>query len=99
MYFIPRNNRFYQYIAHTNTMRRYCATLFLLAGFAIVCFYGIYAPLKSHIMLYKIELARLQKQYEDGEQAERNAKELSAVIFEKKKYVSEHALNTDNREK
>lgn len=99
MYFISRNNSFYQYIAHTNTRRRYCATLFLLAGLGFAFLYGIYKPLTQYIVLYKIELARLQKQQEDEEILSKGNRELSAVIFQKKKHVGEHIFDLDGREK
>jgi hypothetical protein len=98
MYFISRNNTIYNYIAHTSVKRRYFATLFILAVIVIGCFYGIYMPLAAHISLYKMERARLQKQYEDNELMQKNNKELLSLVHTSKKNMSEFAVADDKKE-
>jgi hypothetical protein len=98
MYFIPRNNVFYHYIAHTNIWRRYCATLFLLVACTGVYVYGLYVPLSAHIVLYKTETARLQKQYEDIQQLRISGKELSTIIGQKNDMIHRYIVSDDDRQ-
>lgn len=98
MYFISRNNTIYNYIAHTNAKRRYIATLFVLATLVIGGFYGMYMPLKAHIVLQKMERARLQKQYEDGEQTQKSNKELLSLVHMSKKNINDLVVADDKRE-
>src|SRR5688500_8719659 len=99
MYFIPRNNKFYNYIAHTNIKRCYSATLFVLASATIIGFYGIYKPITAHIMLYKVELTRLKKQYEQGKQLEKSNSELSLLIDTRKKNIGAHIIPDEAQQK
>lgn len=92
VYFIPRNNKFYNYIAHTDIKRCYLATLFVLGIIGIIGFYAIYKPLLAHIMLYKTELIHVQKQYEQGQQLEKSNSELSALIDTNKKNLATHII-------
>src|SRR3990172_8431868 len=98
MYFIPRNNSVYNYIAHTSSQRRYIATFFIVASLAGICFYGIYTPLSAHIILYKAESARLQKQYAEIGQADKSGQELLLLVETGKKNIAEHAMSADKRE-
>ncbi len=98
MYFIPRNNAIYSYIAHTNAKRRYCATLFVLLALIIISFYGIYIPLNSHILLYKAEIARLQTQYQEMSQLKKQSDEVSSLIATSKKNINDAAIETDKKE-
>lgn len=97
MYFIPRNNALYNYIAHTDIKRRYIATLFALVVFAVICFYGLYRPLAAHIAIYKIERARLQKQHEERGDLEKSNKDLLAIIHTNKKNIDEYVVSDDAR--
>jgi Tfp pilus assembly protein PilO len=97
MYFIPRNNALYNYIAHTDTKRRYIATLFVLAVSTVICFYGLYRPLVAHIIMYKIERARLQKQYEESGDLEKSNKNLLTIIHTNKKTIDEYAVTDEAR--
>lgn len=97
MYFIPRNNAFYNYIAHTDTKRRYIATLFLLVIFVVIGFYVLYKPLGGHISMYKMERARLQKQYEESVDLEKSNKDLLTIIHSNKKNIDEYAVADDVR--
>jgi len=98
MYFIPRNNVVYNYIAHTSAERRYIATLFTVGAFLVVCFYGIYIPLKGHIAVCKIELARLRKQQEDVEVIDKNSKELLTLVHTSKKNIADRAIEPEKKE-
>jgi hypothetical protein len=98
MYFIPRNNAIYNYIAHTSSMRRYLATLFVGIIFTGICFYGIYIPLGAHIVLYKAEALRLQKQYEEIGQLDKSGSELLSLIDTGKKNSAAHVVGDDKRE-
>lgn len=98
MYFISRNNKFYNYIAHTTIKRCYFATLFALIIMGIISFYGIYKPLIAHIVLCKTELTHLQKQYEQGNQLERSNGELSLLIDTRKKNIAVHAIADDAKQ-
>ena len=98
MYFIPRNNVVYNYIAHINKKRRYSVTLFVFIAMIILGFYGIYKPLIAHITLFKIERTRLQTQYEDIEQLKKTNKELSTHIQASKKNISEQVIADDKKE-
>ena len=98
MYFIPRNNTVYNYIAHTSAQRRYLATLFIVIIFCGVCFYGVYAPLSAHIVLFKNEILRLQKQQQEMQQLDKNSKDFLSLIETRKKNIAEHAIENDKRE-
>lgn len=97
MYFISRNNAIYNYIAHTDTKRRYIATLFVLIVFVVIGFYGLYRPLGAHISMYKMERARLQKQYEETADLEKSNKDLLTIIHTNKKNIDEYAIADDAR--
>jgi len=97
MYFIPRNNVFYNYIAHTDTKRRYIATLFVLVVFIVIGFYCAYKPIAAHISMYRIERARLQKQYEETADLEKSNKDLLTIIHSNKKIIDEYAVADDAR--
>jgi Tfp pilus assembly protein PilO len=98
MYFIPRNNAFYNYIAHTSVKRRYSATLFVLVAIGLIGFYGIYMPLAAHIMMYRTELANLKKQQQESDLLKKNNKELLERIDTNKKNISEHIIADDAKE-
>lgn len=98
MYFIPRNNAVYNYIAHTSAKRRYLATLFVGVIFIGVCFYGIYVPLHSHIFIQKAEIARLQKQYEEMGQLDKSSKDISSLLGITKQNIIEQALEGTKKE-
>lgn len=98
MYFIPRNNAVYNYIAHTNVKRRYCATLFFVVLFGLVGFYGVYMPLAAHIKLSKIELARLKKQYEETEHIKKSNKEISLLTEASKKNIAASIIADDKQQ-
>jgi len=98
MYFIPRNNAIYNYIAHTNVKRRYCATLFVLSVIIIISFYGIYMPLNSHILLYKVDIARLQTQFQEMSQLKKQSDDISSLIVTSKKNINDFRIEDDKQE-
>jgi hypothetical protein len=98
MYFISRNNTIYNYIAHTDSKRRYIATLFVFTAALAAGFYGVYMPLKGHIVLSNAEKIGLQKQYEEVNGFENKSKELSLMIDTYKKNISAHAIAPDQKE-
>jgi Tfp pilus assembly protein PilO len=98
MYFIPRNNIVYNYIAHTDAKRRYIATLFVFIAMIAAGFYGVYMPLKGHIVLSNAEKIGLQKQYEEVGGLENKSKELSLMIDTYKKNISVHAVAAAQKE-
>jgi len=98
MYFIPRNNKFYNYIAHTSLKRCYLATLIGVCAFFMVMLYGIYYPLCSHIMILKTERAALQKKADEVAQLDKSNKELIPFIESGKKSIADRAITVDKKE-
>jgi|SRR4030095_4902956 len=97
MYFIARNNKIYNYIAHTSFTRRYLVTFGVMCVFFIGCFYVLYSPLVDHIITFTAERINLQKKYDDLMQMNKNGNDLSVLIEENKKNISIHALSDDKR--
>jgi hypothetical protein len=98
MYFIPRNNAIYNYIAHTSLKRCYLATLFFVGIFLCTVFYCAYCPLLSHITLLKSEQIMLQKKVEELAQTAKGNKELSTFVDTGKKTIADYAVTSDKRE-
>ena len=98
MYFIARNNKVYNYIAHTSLKRCYLATFFFLGIFLLILLYGVYYPLLSHTALLQSERTLLQKKVEDLAQIEKSSKELSTFVETGKKNIVDHAKVSDTRE-
>lgn len=98
MYFIPRNNKFYNYIAHTDLKRCYMAMLFFLSIFALGAFYGIYSPLLLHITLLQSEYTSLQKKSDELVQLQKSNKELRTSIGVHRKSVTDCAAGCDRKE-
>jgi hypothetical protein len=98
MYFIPRNNAIYNYIAHTSTRRRYLATLFAVVALCAVLYYGAYIPLNNYIIVYKNEIVRLQKQQQEMRQCDKIIQDLSSLVTTSKNNIATCAVETDNRE-
>lgn len=98
MYFIARNNKIYNYIAHTSLTRCYLATLASVCAFFIIGLYGIYYPLSAHLALLESERASLQKKYDEIAQMEKNNKELHISVESNKKNIADHAMPVDKRE-
>lgn len=98
MYFIPRNNKFYNYIAHTDLKRCYAATFFCVIIFFVIGLYGIYYPLLAHILLLKTERTSLQKKSDEIEYLDKSKQALSKVVEVNKKYITDHAIVSDKRD-
>jgi len=98
MYFIARNNKMYNYIAHTSLKRCYLATLFLLSAFFAVGIYCVYFPLLAHITALQSEQTMLQKKVDDLAQAGKSNKELKVSVEAGKKNIVDYAVAPDQRE-
>jgi hypothetical protein len=98
MYFIARNNKIYNYIAHTSLQCCYLATLFFVTVFVCVVFYCVYSPLLSHITLLQSEQVMLQKKVDELAQFGKSNKEFTSFIETGKKTIADHAVASDMRE-
>ena len=98
MYFIARNNRIYNYIAHTSLRRCYGATLFAVSAFFIIGSYGAYFPLLAHIVLLQSERAILFNKVEELAQFDKSSQELNTSIESGKKKIDDYATVAGNRE-
>jgi hypothetical protein len=98
MYFIARNNKIYNYIAHTSLKRCYLATLFFVVIFLYIIFYCVYSPLQSHITLLQSEQVMLQKKVDDLTQMGKTHKELTTSIEVGKKNIADYAVASGARE-
>ncbi|HEX4068997.1 MAG TPA: hypothetical protein VHX42_02775 [Candidatus Babeliales bacterium] len=98
MYFIARNNKMYNYIAHTSLQRCYMATFFFVVMFVSVVFYCVYSPLLSHITVLQSEQRMLQKKVDELAQFSKNSKELSSFVETGKKNIADYAVASDKRE-
>jgi hypothetical protein len=98
MYFIPRNNKIYNYIAHTSLPRLYGATFLCIVLWCSAVFYCLYNPLLSHIVLLKAEINALHKKCDDICQLDKSNSELSPMVESYKKNIIEHAIIADARQ-
>ncbi len=81
MYFIPRNNRFYSYIAHIKPWIRYSGTLVIASSIIILWLYGVYFRLEALIDQHTSQISHMRKQYEQLTQAQLACKQLEKSIF------------------
>lgn len=98
MYFIARNNKFYNYIAHTSVLHRYLATFGMVCAFFIGGMYVMYYPLVAYNAVYAVERIDLQKKYDELMQMNKSGQELTVLIELGKKNIAEHALSDDKRQ-
>ena len=98
MYFIARNNKLYNYIAHTSQVRRSMVTLAVVCAFFIGGFYLIYCPLTDHIAMYTVERTNLQKKYDELAQMTHSGQELSALIESSKAAIGTYALDSVDKQ-
>ena len=94
MYFIPRNNKIYNYIAHTSSMRRYTGTFVTVCLFFIIGFYCIYYPLLNLIAMYTHERFMLQKKCEEFMQYDKSNQHLSQYIDTKKNSIQTYVRSS-----
>jgi len=80
MYFIPRNNQFYSFIAHLRPFYRYMLTLFIISFIFILWAIGIYFPLGAHIDHSFTKLTKLRTQCQQINKAKRNCVELERSL-------------------
>jgi hypothetical protein len=95
MYFIARNNKLYNYIAHTSLVRRYMVTFGVVCAFFIGGMYLVYCPLTDYIVRYSAERAQLQSKYDELMQMNKSGQELSALIESNKTTISTHGISAD----
>ena len=98
MYFIARNNKVYNYIAHTSFIRRYLVTFGVMCTFFIGCFYVLYSPLVDRIVFFTVERINLQKKYDELVQMNKSSNDLSVLIEDNKKNISINAFSDDKRQ-
>lgn len=98
MYFIARNNKIYNYIAHTSLMRRYMVTLGIVGAFFIGGMYGVYYPLIDYVSRYTVERINLQKKYDELGQMNKSSQELVALIESDKATIGTHGVLSDKRQ-
>jgi len=98
MYFIPRNNRVYHYIAHTRLKNRYLFTGFFVAGIIFFSVYFIQRIITVYTVLYAQQVEVLKKQYKEGERIGIKNKQLTAIIQDTKKEIEEHVFLGNSEE-
>src|SRR5690242_9436870 len=89
MYFIPRNNTFYHYIAHMNSKNRYACTGFFVLFLVLMAFYFMQRFITVYTIIYEQERAALLKKHQDIERITHKNKQLSAILAEIKKELQE----------
>jgi|SRR5581483_1031730 len=92
MYFIPRNNKVYHYIAHMNKKNRY-----MYAGFFVVCTFFLISYFLQRLInvyhdLYAQELISLRKQYKDNTRIADKNKQLMNEIQKVKTEIQHHMI-------
>ncbi len=80
MYFIPRNNKFYSFIAHFRPFYRYMLTFFIISFIFVLWGIGIYLPLGAYIDHSFIKLTKLCKQCQQINKAKRNCVQLERSL-------------------
>ncbi len=76
MYFIPRNNKFYSFIAHLRSSYRYLLTFVVISFIFILWAIIIYLPLAAHIDHSFIKLTQLRQQCQQIDKAKHNCRQL-----------------------
>jgi hypothetical protein len=95
MYFIPRNNTIYNYLAHTNKNRRYTATIFICIFLLVICFYGIYQPLTRSMIFYKNEYSQLKTQLQAFNELENSIQNYNALTKASTKRIIAHQKTSE----
>src|SRR5213075_484793 len=96
MYFIARNNKTYQYIAHVKPLRRYVFTGAVLCSM-ILGFYFLERIIDTYGLMYFHEHNALQKKYNDRKQVNKKNNKLSEYInqMKNKAIVNDEEKNAD----
>jgi len=76
MYFIPRNNKFYSFIAHLRPSYRFLLTFVVISSIFILWAIIIYLPLTAHIDYSFAQLAKLRQQCKQIDKAKHNCRQL-----------------------
>jgi Tfp pilus assembly protein PilO len=80
MYFIARNNKLYNYIAHTKPVRRYIFSVLLFAGLIFgYWFVSLYIIDGCGVVMTK-EYGVLQQKYKEMQQADKKNSTLAATV-------------------
>lgn len=80
MYFIPRNNKFYSFIAHLHSLSRYLLTLLAVSSIFVLWLLLVYFPLSTHIDQSFLKLAQLRNQCKQIDKAKRNCQQLEQSL-------------------
>lgn len=80
MYFIARNNKLYNYIAHTKPIKRYIFSVLLLAGLIFGYLFVSMYIIDSYVMVMTQEYGVLQQKYKEMQQIEQKNNGLVAAI-------------------
>ena len=80
MYFIPRNNQFYSFIAHRRPFYRYMLTLFVISFIFVFWIVGLYFPLGARIDYSLTELTKLRTQCQQINKAKRSCVQLESSL-------------------
>lgn len=76
MYFIPRNNKFYSFIAHLHSFYRYLLIFVVISSIFILWAIIIYLPLSAHIDHSFAKLTQLRQQCQQIDKAKHNCRQL-----------------------
>lgn len=97
MYFISRNNKFYQYIAHTKTIHRYLFTAITVSVF-VVSSYFLQQIIDTYDVLYAHELKKLRNTYTEIKKIEQSNDQLLLVLTNAKKDTKAVDVQKDSSE-
>ncbi|MGB8367417.1 MAG: hypothetical protein WCD44_03600 [Candidatus Babeliales bacterium] len=81
MYFIPRNNKFYSFIAHLHFLSRYLLTLLAVSSILILWLLLVYFPISTHIDQSFLKLAQLRNQCKQIDKAKRKCQRLEQSLY------------------
>jgi hypothetical protein len=92
MYFIARNNKIYNYIAHMSSLYRYCFIMGIVGMMIGTWLYCVYYPLQSYQLLYEREYNDLQKKHEERFRLEQSVKDSGVLIDAAEKTIKAYVL-------
>jgi Tfp pilus assembly protein PilO len=93
MYFIPRNNALYSYVAHTNQKKRYLFTVVFFTLFIIGISYGIIPFLEYYTMMYEQEIKVLEHHYHYARTISKKNHDLKQNIVRIQQELDTHKAN------
>lgn len=95
MYFITRNNKIYNYIAHTKPRYRYYFTAFMVC-ICIIAFYGTQQIIHTYSALYSQELLSLEQKYKNIHVIEKQNRKITAALEQAKQKRTTFKNNTSS---